>query len=375
MSVLISEIEERRKEIFTDSYPMSIGELVNLYRDGEIDINPSFQRFFRWSHSQKVSLIESILLGIPIPSIFVAQRESGIWDLVDGLQRVSTILSFMGELKDYDGNGIEPLVLKGTKYLPSLDGKVWEDKDNPEKEIDQAIRISFKREKIEIKIIKKESDANTKFELFQRLNTGGSELSDQEVRNCLLIMLDPQAYQNLFDLASNESFRDAISLTERLYEERYDMELILRLFALGIANPDEMKGIDEVSEFLTDSIANFTCDKFNWEVESKNVISCFEVINDVLGDNSFKKYDFTKGMFKGGFQLSVFEVVASGVYLYIKTNGGVDEKLKAIIKSCSIDLFRNPVFQKFSGSGVRANYRWPRFHSMIREIFLGEHKD
>src|SRR5438128_53203 len=99
--VLQAEIDSRRKEIKTDSYPMSIGELANLYRDGELDIHPEFQRFFRWSDFQKSRWIESVLLGIPLPSIFVAQREDGVWDVVDGLQRLSTLFQFMGLLRDH----------------------------------------------------------------------------------------------------------------------------------------------------------------------------------------------------------------------------------------------------------------------------------
>src|SRR5437870_10728564 len=86
---LKDEIAQRRAAIHTDGYPMSIGELINLYRDGELDIHPEFQRFFRWSNEQKSRLIESLLLGIPIPSIFVSQRENGVWDVIDGLQRLS----------------------------------------------------------------------------------------------------------------------------------------------------------------------------------------------------------------------------------------------------------------------------------------------
>src|SRR5215211_9324737 len=88
---LREEIDDKRKTIHSDGYAMSIGELLNLYRDGELDIHPEFQRFFRWSDWQKSRLIESILLGIPIPSIFVAQRQDGVWDVIDGLQRLSTI--------------------------------------------------------------------------------------------------------------------------------------------------------------------------------------------------------------------------------------------------------------------------------------------
>src|ERR1035437_10411537 len=126
------EINAKRKEIRTDGYQMSIGEWVSLYESGEIDIHPEFQRFFRWTESQKTSLIESILLGIPIPPIFVSQRPDGVWDVVDGLQRLSTIYQLMGVLRDEDGAKVEPIILGGTKYLPSLKGKVWEDPENDE---------------------------------------------------------------------------------------------------------------------------------------------------------------------------------------------------------------------------------------------------
>lgn len=124
---LMEEIDERRAEVRSDGYPMSIGELINLYRDGELDIHPEFQRFYRWSPEQKSRLIESILLGIPIPSIFVSQRDDGVWDVIDGLQRLSTIFELVGELRDEHGDKRPPLELKRTKYLPSLEGKRWED--------------------------------------------------------------------------------------------------------------------------------------------------------------------------------------------------------------------------------------------------------
>ena len=88
---LQKEIDLMRAEIRTDGYAMSIGEWISLYEKNEIDIHPEFQRFFRWTLEQKSRFVESILLGIPVPSIFVYQREDGIWDIVDGLQRLSTI--------------------------------------------------------------------------------------------------------------------------------------------------------------------------------------------------------------------------------------------------------------------------------------------
>jgi len=96
--MLEKEIEDAKRLVKTDAYQMSVGELVNMYRDGELIINPDFQRLFRWEIGQKSKLIESLLLGIPIPSIFVFEKEDAKWELIDGLQRVSTLLEFMGVL-------------------------------------------------------------------------------------------------------------------------------------------------------------------------------------------------------------------------------------------------------------------------------------
>ncbi|MFN6036372.1 MAG: DUF262 domain-containing protein, partial [Dolichospermum sp.] len=73
-----------------------------MYEDKEIVIKPAFQRYFRWDEEQRTRFIESILLGIPIPPIFVAEDGDGVWELVDGLQRISTVLSFFGVLKSED---------------------------------------------------------------------------------------------------------------------------------------------------------------------------------------------------------------------------------------------------------------------------------
>ena len=69
---------------------MSFGEIMNLYEDGELVISPDFQRLYRWESYQKSKFIESILLGIPLPPIFVFQDDDNTWELVDGLQRLST---------------------------------------------------------------------------------------------------------------------------------------------------------------------------------------------------------------------------------------------------------------------------------------------
>src|SRR6516162_2660210 len=102
--MLDKEIEDAQRLVKTDAYTLSVGEIVNMYKDGELIINPDFQRLFRWEIGQKSKLIESILLGIPLPSIFVFEKEDAKWELIDGLQRVSTLLEFVGVLHDPASN-------------------------------------------------------------------------------------------------------------------------------------------------------------------------------------------------------------------------------------------------------------------------------
>ena len=225
-SSLESEIEAKAKEIHADAYGMSIGELMSLYRDGELDIHPEFQRFFRWTALQKSKFVESILLGIPIPSIFVSQRDDGVWDVVDGVQRLSTIFEFTGILRDEQKNKVPSSTLVGTDYLPSLEGRVWEDPSRTNLEFPSPLRINFKRQKLDLKIIKKESDPNTKYDLFERLNTLGSQLSDQEVRNCLLVMINPGLFRWLQVLSQDEHFQNTIGLTETRQEALLQPELL-----------------------------------------------------------------------------------------------------------------------------------------------------
>jgi uncharacterized protein with ParB-like and HNH nuclease domain len=111
MNNLDKQIAENAKKINTTEYKMSIGEIINLYKEKEVVIDPDFQRIFRWDIIQKSRLIESILVGIPLPSIFIQQRDDGVWDIIDGLQRLSTILEFTGELSS-NGEPKKEITLK-----------------------------------------------------------------------------------------------------------------------------------------------------------------------------------------------------------------------------------------------------------------------
>ena len=355
MTSLLKQIEDARMQVHTDSYPMSIGELVNLYDDGELDIHPEFQRVYRWSDEQKSKLIESILLGIPLPSIFVAQRKDGIWDVVDGLQRISTILSFLGKLKDEDGKLLKPLTLQKTKYLPALENKVWENPHSPESEIDIEIKRIFKREKIDIKIIKRESDNDTKFELFQRLNTGGSKLSDQEVRNCMLLMQNKNAYFWLKDLSTNPEFSITVPISDKQSEECYDQELATRFFIQRHSDDKIRKEHSDVAPYLNAELNRLFNEKsdFNYDHEKEIFLETFKIANSALGDDAFKKFNHNKGKYEGALSLPVYEAMSVALSKLIETKKFDEATLIELFKDKTKELTQNQEFVTSQEKRVR----------------------
>lgn len=362
--MLEDEIQSKKNEISTDGYPMSIGELASLYKDKELDIHPEFQRFFRWSIVQKSKLIESILLGIPIPSIFVSQREDGVWDVVDGLQRLSTVFEFMGILRDENDNLLPPSVLVKTEYLPSLEGKKWEDKSNS---FTSSQRLTFKREKFDLKIVKKESGENVKYELFQRLNTLGSKLSDQEVRNCLLVMINKEFYTWLKSLSEDENFLNVLSLPDRMLEEQYNMELALRFIILKRIDVTEIKTTQDLGAFITDKMIEYCSPGALDQNEEERIFrDTFKFLNERTGEATFKRYNAEKDRFEGKFLLSAFESIGIGVGINIDS---IKNRSSEEFRSKLIELWKDEGFQSKTGSGVNVTSRVPVIIPIGKEKF------
>ena len=362
---LDKEIEAARKEIVSDGYDMSLGEVVNLYKDQELKINPEFQRLFRWDITRKTRFIESILLGIPIPPIFVFQDAEGKWELIDGLQRLSTILEFWGVLVGVDGNLMSPTALDGTKYLPSLAGSTWQKNADEDKPISKIQQLQIKRARLRVEILQKESDEQAKYELFQRLNTGGAPLSQQEVRNCVAIMIKPELQRTLSSLAEFVPFTTATDQTKAAIEKQVGVELVLRFFAFR--NVPYSSGLD-VHEYLDAALVTMAKnDALDWEAESANFKQVFSLIESVLGDKAFKKWD--GAAFKGMFLMSVFEVLAHGVSCNLDeviANG--EDKAKEFIDERAKALWEQEIFQANSGAGVRGTTRLSNLLPFAKEF-------
>lgn len=302
---LLKELSKERKNIKTDSYDMSIGELISLFKDGDLKLTPAYQRLFRWDEEHKTNFIESILIGIPIPEIFVAQKEDGKWDIVDGVQRISTLLQLIGAL-----DGKPPLVLNGTKYLPSLDQMTW-------KTMPMEAKRIIKRTRIGVNIILTENSIQSQYELFQRLNTGGVKLESQEIRNCLIIMLNEEFYNKIDELKEYSNFKECLTLSDEKYEVEYHMELIIRYLIaknnkVNYDNHNPSK--ERLPVFLDSEVTNLIDDeKFNLDKEIKLFKKVFDKLSSIMGQDCFKKYNLNKNRFEGSFSNASYEAILVGV--------------------------------------------------------------
>ncbi len=367
---LTEEFVKAQKEISADGYEMSFGEIINLYRDEELVINPNYQRLFRWDIKRQSRFIESILLSIPVPPIFVFQGDDGVWELIDGLQRISTILKFTGYLKDESGQVVEPSVLTKTNFLPSLEGKQWKPSPlYPDDGIGAALQLQIKRARLRVEILRRESDVNIKYEVFQRLNTGGAILEEQEVRNCTGYMLNPEFQDWIISLSENEDFRITTDQTKNALEKQYGVELVLRFLSFRLfqyrSSLDVHEYLDESLRFLASS------DNFNYKGEAFVFDQTFSMLNRALGKDAFKKWNGIK--FSGKFLMSVYEVVVSGVSKNLETLLTLsEEEQNQFVRAKAKSLWEDRVFQKNSGAGVRGTTRLLNLLPMAKDFFKYE---
>jgi hypothetical protein len=367
---LADEIKAARKNVVTDGYEMSLGEIINLYRDKEFVIDPVFQRLFRWDDERKTRFIESIILGIPIPPIFVYQDANGVWELIDGLQRISTILQLTGDLKGERAEELGGLVLNGTRFLPSLNGKQWiSSGPDADDGLDQPLQIEIKRSRLRVEILKAESDITAKFELFQRLNTGGARLSEQEVRNSMAVSLNRDFYDWLIAQSNFPPFVNTTAQTTTALDSQEGVELALRFFAFR--NIDYVPGLD-VHEYLDGALIDLAMNAaFSMDGEGDIFQRTFTVLDHALGPSAFKRWE--GHAFKGKFLMSVYEVMATGVSKNIAAIESLAEiERRKFLQDSAKRLWGLPEFTKNSGAGVRGTTRLSKLLPIAADLLKPE---
>jgi uncharacterized protein with ParB-like and HNH nuclease domain len=279
---LVSSIDKKILTVRTNSLDFSFNELAEMYKEGDLIISPEFQRLFRWSETLQSQFIESIILELPIPPIFVVEREDRVWELIDGLQRMSSWLHFRGLLKDESGKLSPALRLKDCDIVEGLNGLTFET-------LPHSIKIKLKRSPIRVEIIGKGSSTRLKYDMFNRLNTNGLTLSPQEIRNATIRLLsDGENFMRfIIEQSQNSFFKTCIeSVAEYDTLRKSDQELVLRFFSLK-NNRTNYNG--ELSDFMTGYAELIAEGKmiFNYSEEKNNFNKTFEILHHVLGNKIF----------------------------------------------------------------------------------------
>lgn len=330
---LEKELTEQNNILKTERLDLSLGELISMYENQELIIRPAFQRYFRWTEEQQTRFIESLLLGIPIPPIFVATNSDGAWELVDGLQRVSTFLSFVGVLQDNAGiniqNGWELLEGERVKNIEGFSFKT----------LPQKYRFALRHSVIRVEILKWTSNYDMRYELFNRLNTSGSPLTQQEIRNCIFRDISPVFNDKLKEWVKLPSFMSSLNLSQEMIERLFDEELVLRFMSL-LGGARTIKS--SVSQHMTHFMERALTDKdFNYDSYKEILIRTFNVLAP-LGPSIYRQPD-------GAFATSLYDVITYGVAINIDVyEKKSPDDIKSIIET---KVRKDENFIRFSRKG------------------------
>lgn len=206
------EIPKEKRTLRTQAYDMAVSSIVEKMSNGDIILNPEYQRNYIWDNKKASLLVESLLVNIPIPVIYASEDEKSKWSVVDGLQRLNSLKRFFNN--EFKLTGLEILTeFNNLKY---------------EQLIEKAQRI-LRNGMIRFIVIFNDSHPEIKYDIFMRLNRGSITLNEQELRNCL--------YRGKFndllkELRKNNQFLKILDLAEP-HKRMNDAEIILRYFAIS----------------------------------------------------------------------------------------------------------------------------------------------
>jgi hypothetical protein len=348
MSDLESVITKKRNSLKTDRLDMSFGELMNMYEDGDLFISPEYQRVFRWSNFQQTRFIESVLLGIPIPPIFVAEDGNGKWEVVDGLQRISTIFAFFGLLTSMPNKNRSTLT----------QGELINELENVTIDtLPIKLKTTIKRAVCRVEVVRWDSVEDIRYELFNRLNTGASPLSDQEIRNCIFRAYSIDFNETLRTIAKNEDFINVIAVSERKQEEMFLEELALRFFAFKHFD-GEFK--TTVPQFLTEFMRDVSNGKtlLDLDAEKDYMEELIGLININFGKSVFRP--------KGNFALHIYDSISFAIPKVFPEIKGNEVEIIQKIQLLSLDDVYNSI-----GTSTFSNMRIRQRMDRALEVFQG----
>lgn len=340
------------RQIVTQKLDLPISTLPAMLQD-QIKINPEFQRRDRWDEERQSRLIESLLMNVPIPPIFLGEDEYGYYVVLDGRQRLTAIQSF----------------LNNTLTLCKLD--VWEDlnglrfNDLVKRGLDKHLTRRF----VSAIALLKESSPIVKYDVFDRLNTGGVKANEMEVRNA--VFRGPFT-DNLHRLSRLPEFCKTWEIpvdvvdaqSNPLYQKMIDLSIVLRFFALSA--PDKMESAfkDHLSEFMEERNKLYESDKTLEAIDTERFTRA--VINslNIFGVNSFRNVSKKP---KGPPSLPIAEAIMIALADYDPKE--IPPECAEKVRNSFAELCGDPDFLKATSSGTNGKGAIRTRINMAREAF------
>jgi hypothetical protein len=302
---LSQQLGTQRRMVDFDTFDIQLQELLRMLEEGQISVAPAYQRQFRWNSERCSLLIESLMLGIPVPNLFMATNEDNTWEVVDGVQRLSAIVKFAGtnELREQlhlDG----ALVLEGLEKIDVFNGLPFEG-------LPTSIQQHVKTRPLRVVTLNDKSDKIIRFDLFERLNTGGVLLTEQEIRDCVF---QGEFADKLDDLAKTDDFQTVVKLTNKQQTDGTMEECVLRFFAFL----DRYREFDHsVTEFLNGYMRDAS-ERFDYRLREGEFRNVFAQLAAVFPDGIMRPGR------KGRTPLNLYEGITVGAALAIRRNGELD---------------------------------------------------
>lgn len=294
--------------------PFTVYEYLRRLKQGKILVQPDFQRNQVWKHDQKSRFIESVLLNYPLPPIYLNETIDTKYIVIDGLQRTSTLNEF------YTGK----FKLKETSALPMFEGMYFN-------QLPDNLQSKFEDKKLSIYILKPSTPLPVIYDLFNRINTGGTPLNKQEVRNCIYI---GKSTDLLRFLSEQDFFCRAIGWGVKGTRMK-DREVALRYISFKWFDfQNEYSG--DMSDFLENSMKRIN--KME-DTQINKMIDDFKRVMEIsfdIWDN--KNFRIPTGMTRGSINTAILETVC--YYLSSKTDEFI-ERNKTIIKANYSILIKN----------------------------------
>lgn len=294
-----------KREILTEQGDPEIDSLYRKWKEGDLDLQPEFQRGFVWDIVKASCLIESILLEIPLPVIYLSQEHNDIEYVIDGQQRLTSFFSFIdGTLPDPKLPNGKDFRLTKLNVLTDLNGTRY-------RELTKDLQKKIKYAKVRTITFKKQSDPELKFEVFERLNTGSVQLNDQELRNCIF----RGSYNSILKEFSEDTVFKNILGIKKPEKRMKDIELVLRFAAFYNKGYQNYK--PPIKSFLNLEMEE---NRNIGDNKAKNLRAGFknsvELVKEIFGTNAFKRYYAGKGSNshdghweKTQFNASLFDIV------------------------------------------------------------------